>query len=686
MNVEGFLGHFDAVKTAGDGKWTARCPAHDDRTPSLSIGLGEDDRILLICRAGCDHEAIVGALGLTVADLFADNGDWRENGSHQKPKKATKPPEGLPSETELAEWQKALLGNPAALDKARQLKGWSPGALRKLEVGAHAGRLRFPIRDTDGRLINLIGYAPRPEEGEPKSKALRGRPRGLFPAPESVESSEVWCLEGEGDTVSAATLGIEAVGIPGVNGWRAEYARRFAGLRVVVCTDCDDPGRKLAERVAADLTGAGVECRRVDLDPERSDGYDLGDHLLAAPSPDEAKESLLALAESASVCEPPIAKRPEGAYAQPLAEIRPERIKWLWPDRVPFGMLSMLAGDPGLGKSLLTIDLAAKVSRAAGEVLLLSAEDHAGATIRPRAMAANADLARIHIVAMSREGLDEGLRLPDDCDALDTLVEKHKARLVVIDPLMAHMADGVDSHSDKSSRTALAPLHHMAERRGCAVLFVLHLNKAKGADPMYRTGGSIAVPAAVRSALLLARDPDDPDGDRGSQRVLAHFKCNLGEFAESLTYSIGSVQLPGDEGLSAPRLMKIGTSETSGADLLNAGSGEERSERSEAIEILEKELADGPVRVKEVKAAVLAAGVSPRTLDRAKSSLRVTSDRKGFGAEGEWYWELPDRTPAHRTPPPTPPVASYEGNGSTEPSHRTPDSIGRHGLEEGTAA
>lgn len=326
-------------------------------------------------------------------------------------------------------------------------------------------------------------------------------------------------------------------------------------------------------------------------------------------------------------------KRPDGAYARALAGIEPEQIKWLWQDRIPFGMLSMLAGDPGLGKSTLMVDIAAKVSRTGIDVLLLSAEDHAAVTIRPRADAAKADTERIHVVTMSRDGLDEGLRLPDDCDALDALVAEHSARLVIIDPLMGHMADGVDSHSDKSTRTALAPLHHMAERRGCAIVFLLHLNKAKGSDPTYRTGGSIAVPAAVRSALLLARDPDDPEGDRGSQRVLAQFKSNLGPLAESEAYEIEAVQLP--EGIVAPRLKRIGTSNISGADLLSAPAGEERTERTDATEFLRIELADGAKPVREL---MKLAPCGERTLRKAKKDLGVEQRKSGFNSGWEWFF------------------------------------------------
>lgn len=368
-------------------------------------------------------------------------------------------------------------------------------------------------------------------------------------------------------------------------------------------------------------------------------------------------------------CLAEIRPRPDGAYSRSLSSVQPEPIRWLWDGRIPLGMLSMLAGDPGLGKSLLTVDMAAKTSRAGADVLLLSAEDHASQTLRPRAEAAGADLSRVHVAAMNVGGMDEGLRLPDDVEQLDRLVEQHAARLVVIDPLAAHLAEQIDSHNDKSSRSALAPLHHLAERRGCAIVFVLHLNKAKGSDPLYRTGGSIAVPAAVRSALLLARDPEDPDGDRGRQRVLAHFKCNLGELAESLAYRVETVEVGQD--LFAPRLHKIGESEVSGAELLNAPSGEERTARVEASEILREELAGGlPISAKLVARAAKEAGISDRTLERAKRDLGVVAEREGFGPDGEWVWRLPiDRHPCVST------VAAYGANGSVEPNDPFPEPL-----------
>jgi hypothetical protein len=382
--------------------------------------------------------------------------------------------------------------------------------------------------------------------------------------------------------------------------------------------------------------------------------------LLIETEPDEKKRSALQREAIDLLCRrlsrngerPQAASDDDRAHLTALSAIERELVRWLWPGRVPLGMLTLLIGDPGLGKSLLALLWAAWVSRAGGDVLILSAEDHAGATIRPRAEALDADLDRLHIVGLRRDGLEDGLALPDDAAELERVAGETRARLVVIDPLIAHLPEAVNSWRDQSVRRALAPLHRIAEQRGCAVVVIAHLNKARGADPLYRAGGSIGIPAAVRSALLLARDPEDDDKERGSQRVLAHVKCNVAERAESLACQVEPVQLPGDDELVAPRLRITGTSTTTAEDLLDRPSGEERTERDAAAEFLAAELDEGPQRVKRLKGAADQAGIAWRTVERAKAGLGVKAFRVGgAGAEGHWEWELPkDRQGKGRHP------------------------------------
>lgn len=342
---------------------------------------------------------------------------------------------------------------------------------------------------------------------------------------------------------------------------------------------------------------------------------------------------------------------PDLATARAYTAIEREEVRWLWPGRVPLGMLTLLLGDPGLGKSLFTCWLAAKASRAGGNVLMLSAEDSPGATIRPRLEAVNADLSRVHDVALDREGVAEGLALPDDVPALDQLVAEHYARLAVIDPLAAHLADGVNSWRDQSVRRALAPLARMAAEHSCAVVVVAHLNKGKGGDALYRAGGSIGVPAAARSALLLARDPQDPDGERGSQRVIAHVKSNVSEQAESLACRVTPILLDDDEQAKTARIEVTGTSGVTAAELLAAPDTEQRTERDEATEFLLAELADGP---QDAKRLYRDAPCSERTLRSAKQTLNIEAYRESTGnaGAGRWLWRMSGNTATGNTATP----------------------------------
>jgi hypothetical protein len=341
-------------------------------------------------------------------------------------------------------------------------------------------------------------------------------------------------------------------------------------------------------------------------------------------------------------------KKPDGVRAIPYSRIKQEKVRWFWEGLIPYGMLTLLAGDPGLGKSLLTVHLAGEASREGVSSILLSAEDHKGATIRPRLEAAKARLKLVNHIEVRRDGMEDGLRLPDDGGKLDKLIAETKARLVIVDPLTAHLPETINSWSDQSVRRAMAPLHRSAEKHGCAVIVVVHLNKGSGQDPLHRTGGSIGIPAAVRSALLMARDPNDPEGERGRQRVLAHIKCNVAPQAPSRACEVASVAVgPDDEPVEAPVLEMKGVSAVSGRELLDVDR-EGQSQRHDAEQFLTEELADGSRATEELKAAAKSAGHSWRTVERAKRKLGVKATRvggkggrgKSGGGKGHWEWAL----------------------------------------------
>jgi hypothetical protein len=264
---------------------------------------------------------------------------------------------------------------------------------------------------------------------------------------------------------------------------------------------------------------------------------------------------------------------PDGAVAVRFSTITPESVTWVIPERVPAGVLTLLVGDPGLGKSTISLEWAAFVScgslfAPARTVVILSGEDHPATMIRPRLEAAGADMDRVVEPQMRVKGEEVAFSIPEHIGDLEQLIVANDVALVVVDPLNTFLRSGINSWRDADVRSVLAPVRMMARKTGCAVVAVMHLRKSGGGgEAIHQIGGSIAFPAEARSALILARDPDDPDGDRGPQRVLAHAKCNVAPLAPSLRYDVEAVTLP--RGISTSRMVQIGESEYTARELLD---------------------------------------------------------------------------------------------------------------------
>jgi hypothetical protein len=305
--------------------------------------------------------------------------------------------------------------------------------------------------------------------------------------------------------------------------------------------------------------------------------------------------------------------------------------------------MTYLAGEPGLGKSLLSLLVVARLSRgelsdSASNSLILSAEDARAQVVVPRLQAAEANLERVFFPPLDGDGFEQQLLLPNDLQRLRLLIEQVEAKLVVIDPLVAHLPVQINSWQDQSVRMALAPLHHLAVDTGTAFLLIGHLNKAEGSNPMRRIGGSIGIPAAVRSVLLLARDPDDPAGESGSRRVLAHVKGNVGSLSPSLAYTLQTTTVGVNESIETVRMVEGGCSPFLGSQLL----GEQRrpAKLDQATQMLRSELADGPKSVTDIRARASEHGISETTLARAKQDLGLLSRKAGL-SDG-WTWEIPE--------------------------------------------
>ncbi|MBI5197057.1 MAG: AAA family ATPase [Nitrospirae bacterium] len=599
LNVPAFYqALLPSLKINGKAESQASCPFHDDRTPSFSVNIVTG---LWNCLAGCGG-----------GDVF---------GFYQRLKG---------------------VDFPTAIREIADLQG--------IEEGKPQVTATFTYRDKEGGVLYRKERLEPGRNGRPKEFRFshqeagrwvsgRGGDPVLYNLPDVLQSKHAFIVEGEGKADLLGQWGLTATCLDSgaSSPWRAEYLRAFEGKeRVIVLPDNDAPGRSHALKVAEALSGHVGEIKMVNL-PELQEKEDVIDW---SQREGNGKARLLELVKASPSWTPEVVEIP-GVVR--LETVEPESVSWLWPGRIPVGKITLLDGDPGLGKSTVTLDLAARVSTGApmpdgtpgvaGGVVILTLEDGLADTVVPRLKAVGADLSRI--VALAGVPDHEGkLRLPtlENIEAMVRACRMVDAGLVIVDPLMGYLSGRTDSHRDQDIRAALGPLARMAEEIGVAVLVVRHLNKAGGGQSIYRGGGSIGIIGAARSALLVAKDPQDEN-----RRVLAGIKNNLAPMPESMAFHI-----EGTDGGS--RIVWEGATSHTADQLLSIPvSQEERSAVEDAQVFLRDLLEGGPVIAKEIQKQARGAGIAEKTLQRAKKTLGVVSKKldSSFTEKGGWSWELP---------------------------------------------
>jgi putative DNA primase/helicase len=603
--VDYVLARLEGVKPVGVG-FMARCPAHDDRNPSLKIDRGDEGHVLLHCFVGCSVEAILDAMGLTMADLYPDE--------------------------PARQMTQSLVASYDYVDEAGTL------LYQNLRYGP---RKDFRARRPDGAggwLWKLGGVRRVPY-----------RLTQLLAAP--IDAPVILC-EGEKDADRLGALGLlsschKSIG----SGWHPDLTPYFAGRSVVILPDNDHPGRDYAQKAATALAEVAASVTVLEL-PGLHEGEDVSDWLDTGGTAERLRE----IVESAPRWEPAATVPPvEPCTLVRASEIEAEEISWLWAGYVPRGTVTLLEGDPGKGKSTLTAALAAAISTGAplpgdtgrlpGRVLIVSLEDHCAQVIRPRLEAAGADLTRVLILKDVAEG--DGSRLPmlpDDLALIRDIVDREVIELVIIDPFAAALSSSVDSYKDQSVRQVLARVARDAEETGAAYLIVRHLNKAAGGKAIYRGGGSIGIIGAARSALLLETDPNDP-----GTRVLAVTKGNLAAKPQAVQLQITSA--PNGMGRVEWGAFVDTTSDEllAAVDTPTRTTTEQRTKNDEATEWLGQFLADGPQKATEVKRFAEIEGITEKPLNEAKRRLGVTPQRNGFGQGSYSVWHLPSDLATPRT-------------------------------------
>lgn len=302
-------------------------------------------------------------------------------------------------------------------------------------------------------------------------------------------------------------------------------------------------------------------------------------------------------------------------------------MQWLWHPYIPFGKLTIIQGDPGEGKTTLALRLAASCatcnplpgmeSMEPFNVIYQSAEDGMGDTIKPRLMEAGADLDRVLSIVEDKKQLS----LLDE--RIEKAIREHNARLMILDPIQGYIGSRVDINRANEVRTVLKSVSSVAERTGCAIVLIGHLNKASGSSSAYRGLGSIDFRAAARSVLLIGRLKKDPN-----VRVIVHDKSSLAPEGKSLAFGLGDEEgfrwLDGYDGITSEELLCGFTTETKTAA---------------AEELIRSMLAGGQeIMAENVFRAAEGKGISRRTVNEAKKAIPNIVTRKN---SKYWFWSLP---------------------------------------------
>jgi hypothetical protein len=567
-------------------------------------------------------------------------------------------------------------GAPAELEEAAKIHLWGddgPPApadeIRRHVYAANRCPTRVKIKFRDGRYVNWyrvfsngtpIGWrAKKPDD----YTAIPYVSAALNPFDPELIADEILWPEGEKDVDSLSNLNFPAFTFGGGgDGLPDGIGPHLKGRRVVILADNDEPGRAHAEKKATVALTAGAASVKILHFPELSSGEDVSDFIAQGGT----VEQLMARIEATPIWSPSASvPSPADGYRNALlsrcaAEIKPEKIEWLWPGRLARGKHTCIAGEPGTGKSQLTIAVIAALTTgglwpcgegraSTGNVIILSAEDGAADTITPRLMAAGADLTRVHIVSAVRnaDGSRRTLNLQNDLELLERKIsEIGNVCLVVVDPVSSYLGK-TDSHKNSEVRGVLEPLSEMAERTRVAILSVTHFSKS-GANSttkaLHRFIGSIAFTGAPRVALAVIEDVEQP-----GRLLLLHAKNNIAKAPQGLAFRVEQCFV--DDGILASRISwETEPVAITANEALAADASSNRAVGNEAVEWLQELLAHSSLPAKQVRSEADAAGYSWATIRRAKKAAGVEAFREGGTADkGHWVWCLSAAVPGPET-------------------------------------
>lgn len=604
-DIQAVLKYFDGVKRCNDSQYMARCPCHDDRKQSLSIGAGEKG-VVLKCQAGCDTQDIIARVGLKARDLFYE----QQNKAQEM--------------TQIV----ATYNYPGGVQKIR-----------------YADK-RFTWRRPNGKggwIWNRQGVKP-----------------SLYIAADELTGA-VAVVEGENDADNLHRLGWDAVS--GADGagpgkWKPEYTEQLKGLPVCIFQDNDDVGKAYAQETAAALHGVASQVWVLDLSrvwPEIPEHGDVSD-LIAKFGDEKACELMAQL----------VTTTPEWTEAPPeedtflscfktLEDFEEEEAKWLIPGWVPEGQITLMAADGGIGKTTLWCNMIAAISsgqrcildppghqRQPRKVAFLTTEDSVRKKLKKKLRLAGANMGNIITpdFLADKEGVLRGLKFGSN--EMERFVRYFKPALCVFDPVQGFVPPDINMGSRNAMRDCMAPLISLGEETGTTFLVVCHTNKRPKASGRDRIADSADLWDVSRSVLMAGYTEDQ------GVRYLSNEKNNYAQLQETVLFTIDQDGQAQVEGTSWKRDREY-TQEAAVST-----SAPKRDDCKEWI-LQELDEAGGAMPSKDLESKAKAAGYSFRTLRRAKDELKQAGTVKYFQTGGAkdkvWHIQkvgfakLPDDTP-----------------------------------------
>ena len=384
--------------------------------------------------------------------------------------------------------------------------------------------------------------------------------------------------------------------------------------RVFLCLDADKAGEDACKRLAA-LLPDNVSVTRIQ--PCMKDWNDVLVHRAEIPNRNYFKSIVLK--------EP---SKPETVKIIRMSDVELTPVEWLWKPYLPFGKLSVLQGNPGEGKTYFAMHLAAACTNGKllpnmermepFNVIYQTAEDGLGDTVKPRLIEAGADLDRVLVIDDS----DVQLTLSDE--RIEKAIVENNTRLVIIDPIQAYLGADVDMNRANEVRPIFMRLGQVAQRTGCAILLIGHLNKAAGMQSLQRGLGSIDIAAAVRSVMFIGKLKHDP-----TIRILTHEKSSLAPPGVSLAFSLGN------EG----GFRWIGEYDITADEMLSGIEPQRETKTQQAKDLICTLLAGGKqVFSEDIDKAALERGIPGRTVRDAKRELGDALKSKIVEGRKKVFW------------------------------------------------